>query len=106
MNVSFTGNYLFRFKDAGTRVDAYDELIKVQDKKMAPDFDVFQVCPNELHLINGQDYRDYKNTISLLKSINIRGTYVKQAYREAMLNKATEIDFSDMNLKPKEIAEI
>lgn len=104
MKVSFTGNYLYTYKDTTTRNKAYEQMRKAQDDMLSitsNSFDIFDIDKNQILLLNGQDYKDYRQFVALNNSVNIKGDSVNTQYLQALKDKAVNVDLRRINLEPQ-----
>lgn len=101
MKVSFTGNYLYTYKDTTTRNKVLEQMKKAKDDMLAGGtMDVFGIDKNQILLLNGQDYKDYRHSVAFNSSVNIKGASVEYQYLEAMKDKSVNVDLRRINLDP------
>ena len=94
MKVSFTGNYLYTYKDNTTRNKAYEQMKKAQDDMITQNsFDIFDIGKDQILLLNGQDYKDFRQSAAFNNSVNIKGESVNSQYLQALKEKAVNVDF-------------
>ncbi len=102
MKVSFTGNYLYTYKDVTTRNKAYEQMQKAKENMLTSgSFDVFDIGKDQILLLNGQDYKDYRQSAALNNTINIKGDSVNTQYLLALKDKAVNVDLRRINLDPQ-----
>ena len=101
MKVSFTGNYLYTFKNTQTRDKVCKEMSNLRNDMMAPNFALLSVDEDKMLLVNGEDYKDYKNAVKALQKVNAGGYSTDYAQFYAHKQKAIQVDLSDMNYSPK-----
>jgi len=101
MKVSFTGNYLYTYKDITTRNKAYEQMLKAKDDLLTADgFDVFNIGKDQILLLNGQDYEDFRQSVAFNNLVNIKGDSVLSQYMLALTDKSVNIDLRRINLDP------
>ena len=101
MKVSFTGNYLYTYKDNTTRNKAYEQMKKAQDDMItSKSFDIFDIGKDQILLLNGQDYKDFRQSVAFNNSVNIKGGSVNSQYLQALKEKAVNVDLRRINLNP------
>ncbi len=101
MKVSFTGNYLYTYRDTTTRNKAYQEIQKAKNDMLSSNsFDIFDIGKDQILLLNGQDYSDYRQSVALNNAVNIKGDSVYSQYLLALKDKAVNVDLRRINLEP------
>ena len=107
MKVSFTGNYLYTYKDNTTRNKAYEQMKKAQDDMITQNsFDIFDIGKDQILLLNGQDYKDFRQSAAFNNSVNIKGESVNSQYLQALKEKAVNVDLRRINLNPSYVPSI
>jgi hypothetical protein len=102
MKVSFTGNYLYTYKDITTRNKAYEQMRKAQNDMLSSNsFDIFNIGKDQILLLNGLDYKDYRQSIAFNNMVNIKGDNVNLQYLNALKDKAVNVDLRRINLDPQ-----
>ena len=101
MKVSFTGNYLYTYKDNTTRNKAFEQMKKAKDDMItSKSFDIFDIGKDQILLLNGEDYKDYRQSVAFNNSVNIKGESVNAQNMQALKEKAVNIDLRRRNLNP------
>ena len=101
MKVSFTGNYLYTYKDNTTRNKAFEQMKKAKDDMITQNsFDIFDIGKDQILLLNGQDYKDFRQSAAFNNSVNIKGESVNSQYLQALKEKAVNVDLRRINLNP------
>lgn len=98
MKVSFTGSYLYTFSNRNVRNIFFNLAYEKKFEKDKPNYDVFKINDNEMLIVNGQDYKDLRDILSLNNKIGLYTMKAQDRTIGTYLNKALKIKCTDLDL--------
>ena len=102
MNVSFTGNHLFYFRNEKIR-DAVQQKFEHPEKCLMNRV-VLPVDKKELLVLTGKEYKDYKDMLYLYKCAGFNTKYTRKALENSYVYCAAPVDLSGLDSNGKKVS--